>query len=99
MSLKGTRGSTDNSEAAHRTPKETVMHMQRIMERNEELERLRQRYAGRGKTGKGRLLHESCQYRDYRTEGSRASAVAARNKVAITVKTTAREVGATGAKP
>src|SRR5262245_21346766 len=41
------------------------MHMQRMTERSEELERLRRRYAGRGKEGKGRLLDEFCEQYGY----------------------------------
>lgn len=36
--------------------------MKRKLRRNEELERLRRRYAGRGKEGKGRLLDEFCEH-------------------------------------
>ena len=36
------------------------MHMQRVSERNEQLERIRQRYAGRGREGKSGLLDEFC---------------------------------------
>lgn len=39
--------------------------MAKRMGRNEELERLRQRYAGRGKEGKGRLLDEFCEQYGY----------------------------------
>jgi len=39
--------------------------MQRTTERNEELERLRRRYAGRGKEGKSRLLDEFCEQHGY----------------------------------
>jgi len=38
------------------------MYMQRMTERNDELERLRRRYAGRGKAGKSRLLDEFCEH-------------------------------------
>jgi hypothetical protein len=41
------------------------MHMQRMTERNEQLERLRGRYAGRGKEGKSRLLNEFCEQYGY----------------------------------
>ena len=41
------------------------MYMQRKTERNDELERLRRRYAGRGKEGKGRLLDEVCEHYGY----------------------------------
>jgi len=41
------------------------MQMQRTTERNEQLERLRKRYAGRGKGGKSRLLDEFCEQYDY----------------------------------
>jgi hypothetical protein len=41
------------------------MPMQRMTERNDELERLRWRYAGRGKSGKGRLLDEFCEQHGY----------------------------------
>lgn len=39
--------------------------MQRMIERTDELERLRRRYAGRGKEGKGRLLDEFCEHHGY----------------------------------
>ena len=39
--------------------------MQRSTERNEQLERLRRRYAGRGKEGKSRLLDEFCEHYGY----------------------------------
>jgi hypothetical protein len=41
------------------------MHMQRMSERNEQLERIRRRYAGRGKEGKSRLLNEFCEQYGY----------------------------------
>jgi hypothetical protein len=41
------------------------MQMQRTTERNEQLERLRRRYADRGKAGKGRLLDEFCEHYGY----------------------------------
>jgi hypothetical protein len=41
------------------------MYMQRKTERNDELERLRRRYAGRAKAGKGRLLDEFCEHHGY----------------------------------
>jgi hypothetical protein len=41
------------------------MYMQRNTNRNEELERLRRRYVGRGKAGKGRLLDEFCEHHGY----------------------------------
>ena len=41
------------------------MYMQRKTERNDELERLRRRYAGRAKEGKGRLLDDLCEPPDY----------------------------------
>jgi hypothetical protein len=41
------------------------MYMQRMTERNEQLERLRRRYAGRGKVGKSRLLDEFCEHHGY----------------------------------
>jgi hypothetical protein len=41
------------------------MQMQRMTERDDELERLRRRYAGRGKEGKGRLLDEFCEHYGY----------------------------------
>jgi hypothetical protein len=44
---------------------EKAMHMQRMIERNDQLERLRRRYAGRGKAGKGRLLDEFCEQHGY----------------------------------
>ncbi len=39
--------------------------MQRKTERTDQLERLRRRYAGRGKEGKGRLLDEFCEHHGY----------------------------------
>lgn len=39
--------------------------MQRLTERDEQLERLRRRYAGRGKAGKSRLLDEFCEHYGY----------------------------------
>ena len=42
-----------------------AMYMQRNTNRNDELERLRRRYAGRGKEGKGRLLDEFCEHYRY----------------------------------
>ncbi|HWT83999.1 MAG TPA: hypothetical protein VN648_35045 [Candidatus Methylomirabilis sp.] len=39
--------------------------MQRKTERTDELERLRRRYAGRGKEGKSRLLDEFCEHYGY----------------------------------
>jgi hypothetical protein len=39
--------------------------MQRNTNRNDELERLRRRYAGRGKEGKSRLLDEFCEHHGY----------------------------------
>jgi hypothetical protein len=44
---------------------EKATHLQRMTERNGELERLRRRYAGRGKEGKGRLLGEFCEQHGY----------------------------------
>ena len=41
------------------------MYRQRKTERNDELERLRRRYAGRAKAGKGRLLDEFCEHHGY----------------------------------
>ncbi len=41
------------------------MRMQRMTERDEQLERLRRRYGNRGKEGKSRLLDEFCQQYDY----------------------------------
>lgn len=41
------------------------MHMQRMTERNDHLERLRRRYAGRGKEGKSALLDEFCEQHGY----------------------------------
>jgi hypothetical protein len=41
------------------------MYMQRMTERTHELERLRRRYAGRGKEGKSRLLDEFCEHHGY----------------------------------
>ena len=58
--------------------------MQRMTERTHQLERLRRRYAGRGKAGKGRLLDEFCEHHGYERKyaikllqgpGSRAVAV------------------------
>jgi hypothetical protein len=42
-----------------------AMHMQRMSERNEQLERIRRRYAGRGKEGKSHLLDEFCEQYGY----------------------------------
>jgi hypothetical protein len=39
--------------------------MERMTERTEQLDRLRQRYAGRGRTGKSRLLDEFCEHHGY----------------------------------
>jgi len=39
--------------------------MQRMTERTEQLDRLRRRYAGRGKEGKSRLLDEFCEHHGY----------------------------------
>lgn len=39
--------------------------MQRMTERNEQLERLRRRYAGRGREGRSRLLNEFCEQYGY----------------------------------
>jgi hypothetical protein len=41
------------------------MYMQRMIERDEQLERLRRRYAGRGRAGKSRLLDEFCEHHGY----------------------------------
>ena len=41
------------------------MHMQRTTERNDQLERLRRRYGGRGKGGRSRLLDEFCEHYGY----------------------------------
>ena len=41
------------------------MYMQRMTQRNDELERLRRRYASRGKAGKSRLLDEFCEHHGY----------------------------------
>jgi len=41
------------------------MYMQRNTNRTEELERLRRRYVGRGRAGKGRLLDEFCEHHGY----------------------------------
>lgn len=41
------------------------MYMQRTTERTDQLKRLRQRYAGRGKEGKGALLDEFCEHYGY----------------------------------
>jgi len=41
------------------------MQMQPTTERNDHLERLRRRYAGRGKEGKSRLLDEFCEHYGY----------------------------------
>ncbi len=41
------------------------MHVQRMTERKDQLERLRRRYAGRGKEGKSRLLDEFCEQHGY----------------------------------
>src|SRR5215470_17400422 len=42
-----------------------AMHMQRMSQRNEQLERIRRRYAGRGKEGKSHLLDEFCEQYGY----------------------------------
>ena len=47
------------------TPTNQRMNMPKESCRNEELERLRRRYAGRGKEGKTRLLDEFCQHHGY----------------------------------
>ena len=39
--------------------------MKHRTEREAELDRLRRRYAGRGKEGKGRLLDEFCEHHGY----------------------------------
>src|ERR1035441_11118382 len=44
---------------------EKAVYMQRKTERNDELERLRRRYAGRAKEGKSRLLDEFCEHHGY----------------------------------
>ena len=44
---------------------ERAVYMQRMTERTNQLERLRRRYAGRGKEGKGRLLDEFCEQHGY----------------------------------
>ena len=44
---------------------ERAVYMQRKTERTDELERLRRRYAGRGKEGKSRLLDEFCEHYGY----------------------------------
>src|ERR1017187_8665954 len=44
---------------------EKAMYMQRKTERNDELVRLRRRYAGRAKEGKSRLLDEFCEHDRY----------------------------------
>jgi hypothetical protein len=44
---------------------EKAVYMQRKTERKDELERLRRRYPGRGKEGKGRLLDEFCEHHGY----------------------------------
>ena len=44
---------------------EKAMHMQPTTERDEQLERLRRRYGGRGKEGKSRLLDEFCGQHGY----------------------------------
>lgn len=41
------------------------MYRQRNTNRNDELEHLRRRYAGRGKAGKSRLLDEFCEHHGY----------------------------------
>lgn len=41
------------------------MQMQRTIQRDQHLEVLRRRYAGRGKEGKSRLLDEFCEHYDY----------------------------------
>src|SRR6266404_9315770 len=44
---------------------ERAVYMQRKTERTDQLERLRRRYAGRGKEGKSRLLDEFCEQHGY----------------------------------
>src|SRR5258708_31372622 len=44
---------------------ERAVYMQRMTERTNQLERLRRRYAGRGKEGKSRLLDEFCEHHGY----------------------------------
>src|SRR6267378_272388 len=44
---------------------ERAVYMQRKTERTDQLERLRRRYAGRGKEGKSRLLDEFCEHHGY----------------------------------
>src|SRR5438093_13731021 len=44
---------------------ERAVYMQRKIERTDQLERLRRRYAGRGKEGKSRLLDEFCEHHGY----------------------------------
>lgn len=44
---------------------EKAMHRQRMTQRNDELECLRRRYAGRGKEGKRRLLDKFCEHHGY----------------------------------
>jgi hypothetical protein len=66
---------------------EKAMHMQRMTERNDELARLRRRYAGRGKEGKGRLLDEFCEQHGYE------------RKYAIKLLQGGRSGGAAGPRP
>ena len=60
--------------------------MQRITERTDQLERLRRRYAGRGKEGKGALLDEFCEHYGYERKyaikllGEAAPAAASRER-------------------
>jgi hypothetical protein len=39
--------------------------MQKNLDRTEQLQRLRRRYAGRGKAGKSRMLDELCEHYGY----------------------------------
>ena len=60
--------------------------MQRVTERTDQLERLRRRYAGRGKEGKGALLDEFCEHYGYERKyaikllGEAAPAAASRER-------------------
>jgi hypothetical protein len=54
-------GETPYVASREKDTEEKAMPMQRMTERDDEWERLRRRYAGRGKEGKGRLLDEFCE--------------------------------------
>jgi hypothetical protein len=67
MTPKGGQKLRENPYVASRQKdtEQKAMYMQRKTERSDELERLRRRYGGRGKAGKGRLLDEFCEHHGY----------------------------------